>query len=137
MDEGAARAQPSRPREIRRSRDDKVLAGVCSGIGRYFGVDPLLIRIGFVVLIFAGGGGILTYLICWLLIPEEGAPGSTPTSDGSESSRVIGVLAGSVLVTIGASMLIARAMPEVMRFVGPIVFIVTGVIILSLAGKRT
>ncbi|HZD79229.1 MAG TPA: PspC domain-containing protein, partial [Actinomycetota bacterium] len=52
---------PSRQptRSLRRSRSDRVIAGVCGGIGWYLGVDPVLIRIAFVVLTVAGGSGVL------------------------------------------------------------------------------
>jgi phage shock protein PspC (stress-responsive transcriptional regulator) len=52
---------------------DRMLAGVASGAARYLGIDPLLVRLGFVVLVFVGGLGIPLYLASWLLIPEEGA----------------------------------------------------------------
>ncbi len=55
-----------------RSRTDRKLAGVAGGLAAHLGVDPLWLRIGFVVLTFAGGLGILLYLIGWALIPEEG-----------------------------------------------------------------
>ena len=61
---------PEEPRRLRRSRD-KVIAGVCGGLARYLGVDAVILRIAFVVLAFAGGGGIPLYIIGWILIPEE------------------------------------------------------------------
>jgi phage shock protein PspC (stress-responsive transcriptional regulator) len=48
-----------------------MVVGVAGGIAQYVGVDPVLIRIIFVLLALFGGGGLLLYLICWLLIPEE------------------------------------------------------------------
>jgi phage shock protein C len=56
-----------------------MLAGVASGIAAYFGVDSLLVRIAFAVLTILGGAGIPIYLVCWLLIPEEGATQSIAT----------------------------------------------------------
>jgi phage shock protein PspC (stress-responsive transcriptional regulator) len=64
---------------VLRRGPDRVLGGVCSGIGHYFGVDPLLVRIVFVILAIAHGIGIALYLILWLLMePPAGAvvPGS-------------------------------------------------------------
>lgn len=49
-----------------------MLAGVASGLARYAGIDPLVVRIAFAVLTFLGGAGIPLYLACWLLIPAEG-----------------------------------------------------------------
>ncbi len=54
-----------------RSRTDKVLGGVCGGLGEYFNVDPTFIRIIAVLLVFAKGVGFLAYLIAWIIIPRE------------------------------------------------------------------
>ena len=58
---------------IRRSRTDRKIAGVAGGVARHFDVDPLLVRVGFVLLAIFGGGGVLAYAAGWLLIPEEGS----------------------------------------------------------------
>jgi phage shock protein PspC (stress-responsive transcriptional regulator) len=68
---------------LRRPFDDRMLAGVAAGLGRYFGVDAMIIRIGFVVLTLIGGAGIPLYLAGLLLIPDEG-------SDQSIASSIIG-----------------------------------------------
>lgn len=59
------------PRRLRRPLDDRVIAGVCSGLGRYFALDPTLIRIGWVILVLLGGSGGLAYLLAWLVIPDD------------------------------------------------------------------
>src|SRR5436305_13908400 len=59
-------------RRLQRSRSDRVVAGVCGGLGDYFDVDPVIFRIAFVVLAFVGGAGFLLYPAAWLLLPEEG-----------------------------------------------------------------
>jgi phage shock protein PspC (stress-responsive transcriptional regulator) len=53
-----------------------MLAGVAAGIGSYLGVDAMFVRIALVVLTFFGGIGVLAYLACWLLVPEEGRQAS-------------------------------------------------------------
>jgi phage shock protein PspC (stress-responsive transcriptional regulator) len=59
-------------KELRRSKEDRILAGVCSGIGLYTGVDPVLIRLVWAVgTFFSLGTGILIYIIAWIIIPEE------------------------------------------------------------------
>lgn len=58
---------------IRRSPSDRKIAGVAGGVARHFDVDPLLVRVAFVLLALFGGGGILAYAAGWLLIPEEGS----------------------------------------------------------------
>lgn len=59
-------------KKLYRSRTNKVVAGICSGLGRYFNIDPILVRIGFVILALAGGPGILLYIILWIVVPQEG-----------------------------------------------------------------
>lgn len=54
-----------------RSRHDRMLAGVCGGLGEYFGIDSSLIRLALVLLIVFGGTGFLAYLIAWIVVPEE------------------------------------------------------------------
>lgn len=60
-----------RPRRLYRSRSDRIIAGVCSGIGRYVRVDPVAVRFIWVVGILLGGVGVLAYLLAWLIIPSE------------------------------------------------------------------
>src|SRR6266481_4804652 len=55
-----------------RSRTDRKIAGVAGGLAAYLGVDPLWIRIAFVLISIPGGLGVLLYLLGWVLIPEEG-----------------------------------------------------------------
>ena len=57
-------------KRLYRSRRQRMLAGVCGGIAEYFGWDPSLVRIGWIVLTLLGGSGILLYLIFWLVIPD-------------------------------------------------------------------
>ncbi len=59
------------PRRLYRSRQHRVLAGVCGGIGEYLGIDPVLVRLGFVALSLMSGVGVLLYLAAWVLMPEE------------------------------------------------------------------
>lgn len=61
-----------------RSRTDRVLFGVCGGLGKYFGVDPILFRLLFVLFFFVGdGAGIIIYMLAVLVIPKEpGEPGA-------------------------------------------------------------
>src|SRR5262249_13596204 len=71
---GASRAGWSPAQQVlRRPVDDRMLAGVASGIARYLGVDVNLVRITFVVLAFLGGAALPLYVAGWLLIPEEGS----------------------------------------------------------------
>lgn len=61
------------PQRLYRSRTEKMIAGVCGGLGEYFDVDPVLVRLGFVILTILGSGvGVLIYLVLWIVIPKEG-----------------------------------------------------------------
>lgn len=57
-------------KRLYRDPDDKVLGGVCSGIGQYFGIDPVWLRIALALLLIFAGTGFLLYLILWIAIPE-------------------------------------------------------------------
>lgn len=63
----------SRLDALRRSTDDKLVAGVAGGIAKAVNIDPVIVRIGFVVLTFVGFAGPVLYAACWLLVPVEGA----------------------------------------------------------------
>ena len=54
------------------SSSDKKIAGVCGGFAKYLDIDPTLVRIGYAALILFGGTGVLLYIICALVMPEEG-----------------------------------------------------------------
>lgn len=78
---------------IRRSTTDRKVAGVAGGLGRHLDVDPLLLRVAFVVLTFFGGAGLIVYAAGWLLVPED---------DGSEAAvRLEDRTRGVVLAVVG------------------------------------
>ena len=58
-------------KKLYRSTKNRMLAGVCGGIAEYFELDPTIIRVLFVLVSVFAGGGILVYIILWLLIPQE------------------------------------------------------------------
>ncbi|MGB5849502.1 MAG: PspC domain-containing protein [Ignavibacteriaceae bacterium] len=58
-------------KKLYRSRIDRMIAGVCGGLAKYFDIDPTIVRVLFVVSIFIGGGGIVAYIILWIVVPEE------------------------------------------------------------------
>lgn len=62
-------------RRIFRNRDDRVIAGVCGGLAKYFDIDPIIVRILAVLSIFVSGLGLLAYAIFWIVVPlEESGP---------------------------------------------------------------
>jgi phage shock protein PspC (stress-responsive transcriptional regulator) len=94
MNETTQELPPERPEEpernepaqrrLVRAREGRMIGGVCAGLGRYFDLDPILFRIGAVVLTFVGGAGFLAYLAALLLIPAED---STQAAEGAPPSR--------------------------------------------------
>ncbi len=90
-------AAPTR-KAVRRDPERRLIGGVCAGIARYFGVDPLPIRIAFVVATAAGGFGLVVYLLCLVLIPAEaGAAQARPRRAGRAAIEV-GAGAGLLLL---------------------------------------
>ena len=65
-------------RRLYRSRADRVLGGVCGGLGTHFDADPVIFRLVFVLMTVMGGSGILIYIIMLLVIPKEPAPAPAP-----------------------------------------------------------
>ncbi len=71
-------------RKLYRSNTDKMLAGVCGGLAKYFDIDPTIVRLAFVFVTLMGGSGILAYLVCWVVIPRDPAPPASPPVDPLE-----------------------------------------------------
>lgn len=123
-----------RPRGLVRSRDDRMIAGVAGGIGQHLGVDPVIVRLVFVVLAVVGGGGVLAYLIAWVVIPDapvDGQPSPPPSGSGTS------VIAGLGLIALGGVLLVDLLLPGLSwRFVGPLLLIGLGGLLLARGGAR-
>jgi phage shock protein PspC (stress-responsive transcriptional regulator) len=85
---------------LRRSRQDRVIAGVAGGFARWLGIDPVIVRVILVVLAIFGGSGLVLYVIGWLFIPDEGAPESEAQRFIGQSQRP-GSTARTVLIVVG------------------------------------
>lgn len=57
-------------KKLYRSTKNKILGGVCGGLGEYFDIDPSLVRLLWLVVVFMGGSGVLIYIILWIILPE-------------------------------------------------------------------
>ncbi len=61
----------TKSKKLYRSRKNKILGGVCGGLGEYFNIDPSLVRLLWVFVFLMGGSGLLIYIIFWIVLPEE------------------------------------------------------------------
>src|SRR5215207_948687 len=95
-------------RRLTRSSSDKLIGGVAGGLGRYFGVDPILFRIAFVVLVFAGGVGVLAYIGLLAFVPAD------------DQSRVFGSRRDANLIGLALlALLVVVILGPPFFFVGP------------------
>ena len=90
-------------RQLERPQD-RVIAGVCHGLGDYFEIDPVVIRILFIILTVAGGAGILAYLILWIVMPPAGSAVMASGAGFGASVRTMATEVRDVGRDIGASM---------------------------------
>ncbi len=147
-EQGAAVSEPppgedpgEETRRLRRSRDDRVIAGVCGGLGEYLGVDPVLVRIAALILVFAGGAGIVLYLIGWIAMPEppeaQPLPGAAPTPSRPAERKSGAVVLGLVFIVLGAFFLADEVWPDLLswQYVWPVALIAVGAAILVRARR--
>lgn len=140
-----------------RSRSDRKIAGVAAGLGEYFDIDPLLMRLIFVILALAGGGGVLIYIILWIITPDKpfefNQPLNQSTMDNQQSTQQNpssssnnptpgdplnkdrrdrrhrgSVIGGLVLITLGVLFLADEFIPRIsFSDLWPIILVVIGV----------
>lgn len=116
------------PRRLHRSTTERVVAGICGGLGEYFAIDPVWFRVGFVVLALGGGSGILIYLIMWLIIPPGSGEGAVPTQ---VRGRVSGAaVVGIVFIIVGTIALVNTVTPWLGQYIWPLVFVLGGLALL-------
>lgn len=98
------------PRRFLRSHDDRIIAGVCGGLGRYFDIDPVIIRIAFALSVLFGGLGILAYLAVALFAPvDDGTGAPAEGGRGREIAQILGVFAIALAAIAGFAVLAAGA----------------------------
>lgn len=140
-----------------RSRKDKIIGGVCGGLGNYFEIDPVLVRIAFVILALLHGVGILAYIICWIVIPAERslyaaiaagedpaaaaaaeAAAVTDAAPGEERKGTRNRVAGVVLIALGVLFLVDSLVPAFcIGDFWPLILIGLGIALFASAVKRT
>lgn len=101
------------PKHLYRSDQDRIIAGVCRGLGDYFDIDPLLIRIVFIILAISGGLGAILYLAAWLIIPRQKHTAdqnevSPPQEKGSSdmNRNPSGLVFGILIIILGIGLLL-------------------------------
>jgi phage shock protein C len=88
-----------------------MIGGVCGGLGRDFNLDPVLVRLAFVLFTLAGGAGVLIYLILLIVIPLDPTPGDSvhyPLADSDERQRRTSMLVGGGLILVGLVYLLGQ-----------------------------
>jgi len=131
------------PQRMMRSHQDKMVAGVCGGIANYFAIDPLIPRLifAFLTLAFLPIGPV-AYLVFWLVMPLEHGyahqqaeqPGQSPIdqtqstfphADSHKQQRDVKL--GTILLTVGISLLVSRIFPWIFPYIVPILLIGAGI----------
>ncbi len=136
-----------------RSKQDRVIAGVCGGLGEYFELDPIVFRLIFILLAVFGASGVVVYLVMWILIPEQGEKRSQDVGDnikkgagkmadelksasGTNNFRLIG---GLIIILLGVSFMLQEFFPFWhMGFdkLWPLIIIAIGIAILSKSAPK-
>lgn len=92
-------------KQLYRSTENKIIGGVCGGLGEYFEIDPSLVRVIMILLFFAHGIGLLAYIIAWIIIPQRPFD-AEPVKTEREYSSWHKYLPGILLMAIGIILLI-------------------------------
>jgi len=133
--------------KLYRSETNKVIAGVCGGLGEYFDIDPVILRIILFLITIFGGSGILIYIILWVVIPSKSGLGKKSDDYIKENVEEIKiksqnavkngkgrVFGGILLVLLGASFLLDNlgfyVFHSIWKF-WPVVLIALGLTMLS------
>lgn len=122
-------------KRLERSRSDRMLAGVCGGLARYFDIHPAFYRVGFVVLTLIGGAGILIYIAAALVIPDEGEADSIASAALRERRERPWPLIGLAFVAVAGLVLLSRVSIWPHGDVAWFLLLIAGVIILHLARR--
>jgi len=114
------------------SRTNKVIGGVCGGIGEYFGIDPVFIRIITVLLAFAHGIGLIGYFIAWVAMPKRPVETEAATVQKFDHSSWNQYLPGAILIIIGLYFLVDEHFWwwHLERF-WPLLLVIAGVLLIA------
>ena len=102
-------------KKLYRNNQTGIIAGVCAGLGEYFDIDPVIIRILWLLMFFSFGIGLLVYIIAWIIVPtkeklssqsEENSTEFTYEQDGNKKSKKARLIVGVILLIMGIFLLI-------------------------------
>lgn len=148
-------------KKLYRSRQNRMLGGVCGGIAEYFNIDPVIVRVVAVAFFFMGGSALLAYIIGLIIIPNEpfdlavpgkqadspaAAPAAAPVAAAASSNNSLPLVLGVVLIFIGVVFLLHnipffnpfywRAWHFARNFFWPSLLIAFGVYIIARGWKK-
>jgi phage shock protein C len=115
--------------KVLRSNKDFVIAGVCGGLAEYFKIDPIIIRIIFIVLSFGGGSGILIYVILWLVLPMQSGIKKENLSNfrtNIKNNMTSKSFVGLIILLVGVVALLNQIIPIKWDIFWPIILILVG-----------
>jgi phage shock protein C len=122
-------------KKLYRSRTNSMIAGVCGGLGEYLSVDPTILRVVAVLLIFADGIGLLAYIVGWIIIPRR--PMMEAEVITIEKSTLSYLLPGLALIFLGLIFLLDNLVPWFrFRYLWPVILIVVGIALLLKTQKK-
>lgn len=125
--------------KLERTMNDRVLGGVCSGLGHYFGIDPTIVRLIFCIAFFVFGTGFLAYIILWIAMPARSEARATENeNNGSEKlpqttydNRRGNMAIGITLIVLGAWLLACNFIPDLhLVKLWPVAIIVIGIVLI-------
>lgn len=119
-----------RPPQLRRSRSNRVIAGVAGGIAEHFNIDPTIVRLAWVALAIFAGGGVILYLVAWLLMAEDDTPPGERVTPPPRDDTAARYIIGGILIMIGVAALAGPITVAFVRIGIPAVLIVIGLAII-------
>ncbi len=145
-------------KKLYRSQKQKVFVGVCGGLGEYFDIDPVLIRLIFVIALLSGGVGLVAYIVLWIAVPynpnyarnirndsengfqiiDEQNENTEIEENDPEKKQKTNRILGIFFIIFGGIVLLAELIPDFgFTFASSIIFIAIGIFLLISNMKRS
>ena len=119
---------------LTRSQHDRMIGGVCGGLGRYLQIDPVLVRLAFVLFTLAGGAGVLAYLILLVVMPLDTTDETGVHYDAVDRQQRNALLVGGGMILVGVWYLIGKIPALAWLQIGnmwPLLLIIAGVVMIA------